>query len=433
MGIIPPVHLLFYVLPFLAFLLLLLTLIILLRGKRARRIKACFFACACLLQIATIAYPLYLYSNKPAPLAASDVLIGSRQGQIVALNARDGSVRWTQPIADNSTLFTAGTGNLLYVVSQMSNGTDSITAYAVSNDRQVWRSSLAQPQSHGKYEHLMASDGFVYIDEAMGISDEVVYALHASDGSFAWKHTEHIADQLEDATKPLLITAGNGLVFVRAQDSGFSALHASDGSLAWHFAPDIPQGGSVYAYQLIPTNQSVYYLQSTSGNQDVWLVAISQGNGKPLWQERMQGSNGYANRLVVAGTHLYLSINAQTILLNALNGTRLWQRSWMIDAKGMATEANGILYVPVASSLNAVDTHNGQILWSLPADPDGSFTMPVLYQNVLFASAQAIPPHGFFGTGASGQDAIVAINATNGSAYWSTTNAGNFVDIFHLS
>src|SRR5260370_26362987 len=99
MGIIPPVNPIFYVFPVLAFLVLVLTLIALVRSKRIRWVKALFFGCACCLQVVTIVYPISLYSNKGAPLSSSILLIGSGQGGIVALNARDGSVRWTQSLS----------------------------------------------------------------------------------------------------------------------------------------------------------------------------------------------------------------------------------------------------------------------------------------------------------------------------------------------
>ncbi len=99
----------------------------------------------------------------------------------------------------------------------------------------------------------------------------------------------------------------------------------------------------------------------------------------------------------------------------------------------MMTEANGIVYIPGNGALNALDERDGKILWSLPATPDGDFVTPVFYQNVLFASAMAIPPHGFFGTGASGQDAVVAIDPSNGLVYWSTTDATSLIGIFNLS
>lgn len=434
MDVIPPVNPIFYVFLFLTFLLLVLTLIVLVRSKRARRVKALFFGCACCLQIVTIAYPIYLYSNKPAPLGSPAVLIGQDPNdQIVALNARDGSVIWTQPMANQNASLIGGSGNLFYTVSQMSDGSGMITAYAARNGIQVWRHALPLQQSYGPFEHLLVSSSFIYIDKALGVSDEVVYALRTSDGSIAWKYAEHITDHLGDTTKPLLITAGNGLVFVRAQDSGFSALHASDGSLAWHFSPHISQGDTVFAYQLVLTGQNVSYLQSISGFQDVSLLVLSQGNGKPLWQKHIQGSNAYADGLAGAGAHLYLSINGQTILLSVLNGAQLWQSPLDSGINIAVTEANGIVYIPGNSALNALDERDGKVLWSLSADPDGDFTTPVLSQNVLFASARAIAPHGFFGTGASGQDAVVAINPSNGSVYWSTTNASNFIGIFHLS
>ena len=435
MGLIPPVNPIFYVFLFLAFLLLVLTLIALVRGKRARRVKALFFGGACCLQIVTIAYPIYLYSNKPAPLASSSLLIAIGQNnQIVALNARDGSVRWNQPLDNESQTSIAGSpSSLFYTASIANDGASVVTAIAASDGQQVWKSSLPQPQMYGKIQHFMVSDGFIYFDKATGVSDEVVYALRANDGSLAWKHAEHIPNHLGDSLQPLLITAGNGLVFVRTQGSGFSALHANDGSLAWHFSPNIPQGGSVFAYQLVLVGQNVYYLQSTSGDQDVSLLALSQGNGKPLWQKHMQGSNAYANGLAGAGAHLYLSINGQTILLSVLNGAQLWQSPLDSGIDIAVTEANGIVYIPGNRALNALDERDGKVLWSLSADPDGDFTTPVLSQNVLFASAGAIAPHGFFGTGASGQDAVVAINPSNGSVYWSTTNATSLIGIFHLS
>lgn len=427
MGLIPPVSPLFYIFAFLAFLLLILTLIALLRSKQTSWVKALFFGCACCLQVVTIIYPIFLYSNKTAPLSSSSLIIGIGQdGRIVALNARDGSVRWTQSSRGS---VTAGPGNMLYAVSQTNDGASVITAMTASNGQQAWRAALLPQQSYGTLQNLMTSNGFVYVDEATGYADEVVYALRANDGSLAWKHAEHITDRLDEF---LLMTAGNGLVFVRAQDDSFSALHANDGSLAWHFSPAIPQGSIVLASQLVLAEQNVYYLQS-AGGQDISLFALTQGRGKLVWQKRMQGSNVYANGLASAGTHLYLSINAQTILLSALNGAQLWHSSLDSGFDIAVTEADGLAYIPGNNALNALDEHSGRVLWSLPADPDGDFTAPVLFQNTLFASAQAIRPHGFFGTGASGQDAVVAINSSNGSVYWSTANAASLIGIFNLS
>ncbi len=81
--------------------------------------------------------------------------------------------------------------------------------------------------------------------------------------------------------------------------------------------------------------------------------------------------------------------------------------------------------------MNALDEGTGKLLWRLPAAPDGDFTASVFFQNVLFTSAQAIPSVHF--SAGSGQDAVVAINPSTGSVYWSTTNASDLVGIFHLS
>jgi outer membrane protein assembly factor BamB len=443
MGIIPPINPIFYLFLFLAFLLFVLALTILVRSKRARWGKALFFGCACLLLIVTIAYPIQLYSNKSAPLASFVVLIGQdHDGQIVALNARDGSVRWTHPL-DTQTYISGGSDNLVYTVSKASDGTGIVTAYAASNGRQVWRSSLPLlpngQQDSVTFSHVLVSDGRVYIDETLR-SSNVVYALHTTDGSLVWKRVGQTTDDQE----PFLITAGNGLLLVQTQDSGFSAWYASDGSLAWHFSPE---GGFVHTYQQVLANQAVYFLQNTvpvSPNRHSSLLALSQRNGKVLWQDQLPGSNAAeisVSKLAVAGIHLYLHSYDLT-LLNAFNGTQIWQDAGsrfaattqgpptVLDASA-PTEVNGIVYVPRSGALNALDARNGRVLWRLPADPDGNFTTPVFSQNVLFTSANALPPFRY--QAGSGQDAVVAINSFNGSVYWSTTNTADFVGIFNLS
>ncbi len=128
MSIIPPINPIFYLSGFLVFLLLVLTLIALIKSKRTRRVKVLFLSCACCLQVVTIVYPIYLYSNKTAPLSSSSLLIsGDQNGRIVALNARDGSVRWTQSPQGSQTLVTSGSGKVFYAASQTNDGESVIT------------------------------------------------------------------------------------------------------------------------------------------------------------------------------------------------------------------------------------------------------------------------------------------------------------------
>ena len=137
---IPPVNPLLYVLALLAFILLALTLLALLRSaKRPRRAKALFFGGGCCLQLVTIAYPILLYSNKPAPLSSSSLLIGFGQKGIVALNARDGSMRWAQPLPKTWawTLVTSGPGKVFYTASDTTDGGTVLTANTASDGRQV--------------------------------------------------------------------------------------------------------------------------------------------------------------------------------------------------------------------------------------------------------------------------------------------------------
>ena len=138
MGIIPPVNPIFYVFLFLAFLLLVLTLIALIKGKRTRRVKALFIICACCLLVVTIVYPIYLYSNKAAPLSSSSLLIGIGQnGRIVALNARDGSDRWTQSPGRSQTSITGSPGKVFYAASQTNDGYSQYSRQWYAGDSEI--------------------------------------------------------------------------------------------------------------------------------------------------------------------------------------------------------------------------------------------------------------------------------------------------------
>jgi len=92
--------------------------------------------------------------------------------------------------------------------------------------------------------------------------------------------------------------------------------------------------------------------------------------------------------------------------------------------------AGGSAKTPYNGALSILDVRSGRVMWSLNANPGDDFTAPVFYHQVLFASAYAAMIGRFCPT--NGQDAVVAINPSNGAAYWSTANATDLMGIFDL-
>jgi outer membrane protein assembly factor BamB len=485
--IIPSVNPLFYlflVLALLLFVLALILLALLFRNGRRRR-KRLILGITCVLLLVAVAFPIAGYGNKPAPLASPAVLVGLGQGsQIAVLNARDGSVRWTQSVWTPSysrALVSAGSDHLVYAVSDVNQSFGVVTAYTMSNGRHIWQSSLpllpASQLDQVTFSQLIVSDGRVYVVESVGPSARpgpfyLVYALRSTDGSLVWKHQEPTTNGF----MPFLLTDGNGLLLIQTSDGGFSALHASDGSLAWHFEPSRPQNGSISTYQHLLTRGAVYFLQDswpchspqasgTCSGEQISLLALSQRNGTPLWQDhlwqehlptsdRSQFNQFKASSLALVGAHLYLNTMTSTLLLlNAFNGVQIWQDSdatlrspaWSTPGTSSCpspavswdpsaftpTEGNGMAYISRKGALFALDGRTGQVIWTLSANPDATFTTPILSQQVLFASAYAIP--GNRCSPSSGQDAVVAIDPSNGSVYWSTANATSLIGIFPLA
>jgi outer membrane protein assembly factor BamB len=238
--IIPPPGPIFYFLLVLAFLVLALVLFLVASvtySRPALRIKVLFLRVACFLMM-ILAYPLYVYGTKPAPLPYSTVLIGLGQGsQLVALNACDGTALWTHqvsPTPSGRALASVGSDHLVYAVSSVNERAGVVTAYAMSDGRPVWQSAIPLPPvSQGDvatFSQLLVSDGRVYVVESLGPPSQlgpnyIVYALCPNDGQLVWKYR---AQNL--ITPSLFLTAGDGLLLIQGQDGGILA-NSSSGRL----------------------------------------------------------------------------------------------------------------------------------------------------------------------------------------------------------
>jgi outer membrane protein assembly factor BamB len=468
---IPLAHPLFY----LFIILAVLTLILLNRSLWSRRAHRGKMFLLSILSVFSIMASISFSGNSQAPLVSPTALIGvTDQGQMVVLDARDGSTRWTQTVwvPAYSVLIATGSDHLVYAMSEVNKSFGVITAYAASDGRHVWQHVLPLLSSSQQvtFSQLLVSDGRIYVVESIGPADGlgplyIVYALRSTDGSFLWRYQVQTPNSFG-------LTAGNGLLLIQTQDGGFSAVHASDGSLAWRFSPAPLQKGSSYTYQQVLANGAVYFLQDSwpclnprgmgiCFKEQISLLAVSQSNGKTLWQDPLNVSQfphgwtwTWTSSLAVAGTHLYLHTPYVLRLLNASNGAPMWQDpdsalrvtaqstpdnghdycSTLADTTGQEptpTEANGRVYISHNGAIFALDARTGRRLWRLNPSLHGYFTTPVIFQNALFVSDKALPGKRFCLD--TGQDTLLAINPSNGSVYWNTTNAADLIGISHLS
>ncbi len=205
-----------------------------------------------------------LYVN-PTTKQASIVVGTSDANHVVAVNAKTGAVTWTQPTTLN--IFNTGMGDNSPVVDQ-SNG-------------------------------IVVQDSVVNFDRANKTTNLAVYAMNASTGKVLWS-TNLGRSSAPPAYKGGMALIQNGVVYVGSPvTSELYALNESNGKILWSFPfvnsgpAGAGRGNPVLAYGVlwIAAGPTIY--------------AIDPSNGKELSSYTPGGRFGIVNPVIVGGT-MYL-------------------------------------------------------------------------------------------------------------------------------
>jgi outer membrane protein assembly factor BamB len=189
------------------------------------------------------------------------VFSGSGDGYVYAIHENNGSFAWKKntgaPIEFASPTLA---GSSLYI------GNDSFTIYSLDQASgninwhyQTGGQILAKPA-------VDSNAGLVFL----GANDHYLYALHTSDGSFAWKHL------LNDSVGTAIFD--NGAVFVGSSDGTIFALNEGNGNQQWQ-----KKVGSLTRSWFTAT-QGILYVGAADG-----LYALSEGSGGQQWKFTVSG------------------------------------------------------------------------------------------------------------------------------------------------
>lgn len=230
----------------------------------------------------------------------------------------------------------------------------------------------------------------------------------------------------------------NNVIYFQGTDTDgiyFYALHASDGTLAWRVKMDDP-----FASMNAPviTNGTVYLTSSNLQTGSSLITAYDATSGHVRWQHPYKGvtednaneSDGLeligvdANRLFATQEQILHNQPVWNLYaFNAQTGTQLWAKQYttIMDAGPVAWQlANGTLYGVVALSpsvkqqtgvsyLTAYDMTNGNTDWSVTLK--GTVENLQFTQNTIYAL-------GYDETVNNRPTNLYAIDASNGTTLW---------------
>lgn len=255
----------------------------------------------------------YLSTSSPA-VVDGVVYVSVWEGTNYALNASNGEVIWSNNRRYSGSS-PAVVDNVFYI-SESGN----VTAMNATNGEYIWRYYIG---TNGGNTPIVA-DGSVFISDS-----GYVFAINASTGELRWSRTFRISNTYNSPAY------ANGVLYFVCSDELSYALNATDGSTIW-------STGTGYSADHSPTVADDKVIVPTSGSG---VSVLETTTGERLWKYPV--SPGMGSSCAVAGGRVYVAGNDGSIAALDINsGAKLW--SYALSNTGTSSSpavANGILYI----------------------------------------------------------------------------------------
>lgn len=256
------------------------------------------------------------------------VYAGSGDGTVYAVNADDGSQKWTfgtggtvrAPAVESGTVYIGSQGGHVYALN-------------ASDGTKQWEWPFPKGGASGA---PTVANGTVFAPGA----DDRFFALNADDGSELWRvFTEECAGG--QVRTPAVV---DGVVYITEDCGKTWALNASDGTVQWKF-----DDGSFRGQGSPPTvaDGTVYFgtlkADSPEGNK---LFAIDAATGTEQWRFKFTPEGDVNSSPAIAnGTVFFGSDNGTVYALDASDGTKAWEFSTGGAVMSSPAVVSGVVYI----------------------------------------------------------------------------------------
>ncbi len=279
-----------------------------------------------------------LFEPRPEECASGVIIgdqlvIGSRAGNVVALDLRDGHQIWSTPL---------------------SGGIDSEARYDDVH-RQVY----------------------------LGTDDGLVYALDPKSGAVRWSYKGQGAIE----RRPEL---GGDAIYVASATDRVVALEPRSGRLLWQYERDSPEGFTIHGHAGPKLHRGLVY----TGFSDGYLVALNAGTGDLVWARSLAtASEQYVDvdaTPALFGEDLLLasSYSGGLYALTVGNGDVRWRLG--VEGASSVRVIDGRLYFSAPRDGLTALTTSGDILWRQALAEAGDLTPPFgVGPYLLFSGSRA--------------------------------------------
>jgi len=285
-------------------------------------------------------------------LAEGNVVIGSEDGHVYAVDAATGQERWryqtggavyASPVYEEGMLYVGSHDGAFYSLSAKDGTRKWIFQTGGEKFYDTWDYYLSTPSLHGDLVLFGSGDGHVY-------------ALNKHTGVLQWKFQTGDAVHAE-------IAIAEEIVYVGSFDGRFYALDVKDGTPVWTFKTVgdtyFPKG-EIQKGALV--RDGVVYF----GSRDYNIYALDAKTGTGRWNMKERGSWVIATPAFDAGRIFFGTSDSHSFYsMDAQSGAVIWTLPLNMRVYGSAVPVDGILYFGCFNGkLYAVNAEKGDVMWT---------------------------------------------------------------------
>jgi outer membrane protein assembly factor BamB len=306
-------------------------------------------------------------------LSSGRLYYQKNNGELYSISALSGRVRWRRHIGGLSASAPAVGGGKVYAVVNKATagggiagaGKGRLVALDASNGKLRWSRPLASASESSP----LATKGRIYI----GSQDGTVYCVLATSGRVVWRY------HASGAVKAGVAMSGKRL-FVAAYGGQITALRPGSGSVIWRSGTSGRSFGRAGNFYGTP---AVSFGRVYAGNTDGRVYSFAASSGKLAWSHStgnyVYGAPAVADVPGMRPAVFIGSYSGQFMALDARSGKVIWSKGGYGKISGAASVIGDVVYFSSLSQRRtfALGARSGKVLWSLgrgafnPAISDG--------------------------------------------------------------
>lgn len=337
----------------------------------------------------------------PRLILDGTVYVESAEGDLYALDAATGTIKWSQDIDGDEDPVIAikltSSDGVLYALTHF----DNLYAIDMESGALLW--------DYSSYEEIdftpVVYDGVVYFWE----DHTVLHAIDASTGESLWQYDSHCWQSQSPAVQ-------DGMIYTDFCDEELYVIDASNGKPVPYIDKPVWKHETTYMNSNSRTSLLTDGLRYSLYRDEIF--AYNQITGEEIWGYEIDYHSFQLAQIVDGIIYQWSQGDAPVYALSASNGELVWEYQTSAWNSELAV-VNGIAYLTTQDGrIHALQGTTGELLWEFSTlslgELNSSQITPIVSDGVVYI--------------ASNHSRLYALDALNGELLWYSLLRGTVID-----